>query len=275
MTNQPPGTRLEILLDKNAKLSAHAAAQRERIDNLEKRWADYTARLKFQCAILSMCYSNIRHIPLPVVSRLDEAQDREERQQETLRCVSRLWDELNSSIGFLQYRISGDVPAIANEIKEDVDDHAGLLRDANPFLARLLSGFEGPEVHAAVEEIVQNASSVEVALRSRMKATMEAATRVLDALESLQGGADTVGGEGKCGGGKEVRLVASVTLLRSEASKLRDKALQDAVELKKLQCELAGREGVLRCSLLPPWVVETIIYMFCSHAGSAMMPPLT
>jgi hypothetical protein len=36
--------------------------------------------------------------------RLEEVAAKEEDYQETLLCVNRLWEELNASIGFIQYR---------------------------------------------------------------------------------------------------------------------------------------------------------------------------
>lgn len=43
------------------------------------------------------------HTP-PLACRLEGLADEEEQYKETLLCVNRLWDELNSSIAFLQYR---------------------------------------------------------------------------------------------------------------------------------------------------------------------------
>ena len=36
--------------------------------------------------------------------RLEEASAKEEERQLTLLCVNRLWEELNASIGFIQFR---------------------------------------------------------------------------------------------------------------------------------------------------------------------------
>ncbi len=42
-------------------------------------------------------------LPLPC-RRLEELSAKEEERHETLLCVNRLWEELNASIGFIQYR---------------------------------------------------------------------------------------------------------------------------------------------------------------------------
>ena len=43
-------------------------------------------------------------LPPPPSCRLEEVAAKEEDYQETLLCVNRLWEELNASIGFIQYR---------------------------------------------------------------------------------------------------------------------------------------------------------------------------
>ena len=72
MHSKPPTTRLDLLKDRNDKLSAQAAVQRDQINRLQRR--------------------------------CEEMEDKETRWQETVLVVNRLWDELNSSIAFISYR---------------------------------------------------------------------------------------------------------------------------------------------------------------------------
>lgn len=72
MTSKPPSSRVELLKNRNEKLSAQTSVQREEIHRLQRR--------------------------------LEEAEEAEAKRQETLLCVNRLWEELNSAIAFLNYR---------------------------------------------------------------------------------------------------------------------------------------------------------------------------
>jgi len=72
MSNKPPSKRLELLKDRNSKLSAQVSVQRQEINRLQRT--------------------------------LDDLQDKEEERQETVLCVNRLWEELNGSISFLSFR---------------------------------------------------------------------------------------------------------------------------------------------------------------------------
>jgi hypothetical protein len=72
MTNKPPSKRVDLLKDRNSKLSAQVSVQRQEINRLQRS--------------------------------LDELQDKEEERQETVLCVNRLWEELNGSISFLSFR---------------------------------------------------------------------------------------------------------------------------------------------------------------------------
>lgn len=71
---------------------------------------------------------------------------------------------------------------------------------------------------------------METALRDRMRATLEAAARVLDAVEA--GGSDA--------SGKDPKVAALNTLLRAENGRLRDQALLDETTIRELQVAVAG-----------------------------------
>lgn len=62
----------QLLLDKNAKLSAQVAAQRHEINGLK--------------------------------DRLETLLDDKSKLQEATACVSTVWEELNLAIGFLQFK---------------------------------------------------------------------------------------------------------------------------------------------------------------------------
>ncbi|KAL4423868.1 hypothetical protein ABPG75_001169 [Micractinium tetrahymenae] len=223
-------SRLDLLLDKNAKLSAQCGAQRKQINELEKR--------------------------------LEEVAAKEEARQETLLCVNRLWEELNASIGFIQYRASGRLAEAQQENTEATD--ADLLRKANPFLAKLLAThLAGDKTAEGIAEDFadEDTSDIEQALRKRMHATLEAATAVLQLVE------DKVAAAAACGGGdggdptaaplpspttgsrasnsKDAQLAALNNLLKAENNRLRDQALLDATKIKQLQSSLADREDEL------------------------------
>lgn len=107
--------RLELLVDKNAKLSAQCDVQRREINKLEKRQALAAARagsgclrwlagwLAGGCLQEHKCFS-CGCTDLSALCRLEQSAEREEAYQETLLCVNRLWEELNGAIGFVQYR---------------------------------------------------------------------------------------------------------------------------------------------------------------------------
>lgn len=94
---QPPMGGKKLLLDKNSKLSAQVASQRKEINDL---------RVK--------------------LSKIEET---EMKWQDTAACISSIWDELNRSIGFLQFKyvflcvlrlwpcINGDLPLAFAELK--------------------------------------------------------------------------------------------------------------------------------------------------------------
>ena len=63
---------MDLLKDRNSKLSAQVGVQRQEINRLQRT--------------------------------IDDLQEKEEERQETVLCVNRLWEELNGSIAFLSYR---------------------------------------------------------------------------------------------------------------------------------------------------------------------------
>ncbi|PRW61074.1 E3 ubiquitin- ligase BRE1-like 2 [Chlorella sorokiniana] len=222
--------RLDLLLDRNSKLTAQCDVQRKQINQLEKR--------------------------------LEELAAKEEERHETLLCVNRLWEELNASIGFIQYRATGR-PAEAQQENTEATD-ADLLRKANPFLAKLLSTHLAgdKEAQGIADDFADDASEVEEALRQRMSATLEAATAVLQLVEaqaaagggSAGGDADpdaglpspTTGGtHNRASNSKDAQLAALNNLLKAENNRLRDQALLDATKIKSLQSSLADREDEL------------------------------
>lgn len=126
-------SRLDLLLDRNAKLAAQCDVQRKQLNELEKRQAPRD--LPFHCSanalparpptrscrLRAACQHEKRyhrsdgpsvllHQTSPCLlrpfraGRLEEAAAKEDAHQATLLCVNRLWEELNASIGFIQYR---------------------------------------------------------------------------------------------------------------------------------------------------------------------------
>ena len=129
--------RLDLLVDKNAKLSAQCDAQRKQINALEKRQvtgvvccrapslpvsagtspSGVTPLPAGRCGHCTLVASSAAPACLPppachlpalsccvLLRRLEEVQAQEAARQETLLCVNRLWEELNASIGFIQFR---------------------------------------------------------------------------------------------------------------------------------------------------------------------------
>lgn len=72
MVNKPPSKRLQLLKDRNEKLSAQTHVQREEIHRLQRR--------------------------------LEHLEDKEQQWQDHVLCINRLWEELNNSISFLNFR---------------------------------------------------------------------------------------------------------------------------------------------------------------------------
>lgn len=109
---------------------------------------------------------------------------------------------------------------------------------------------------------MEDLSDVEEALRGRMRATLEAATAVLQLVEEAAarggGGGAADGGSGGAGDGalpspgggkggvraatnsKDAQLAALNNLLKAENNRLRDQALLDATKIKQLASSLAG-----------------------------------
>lgn len=56
------------------------------------------------CMVSALKRSNIQVLFHSDAGRVEEAEAKEEAHQATLLCVNRLWEELNASIGFIQYR---------------------------------------------------------------------------------------------------------------------------------------------------------------------------
>jgi hypothetical protein len=148
--------------------------------------------------------------------------------------------------------------ALANGGGENAEAaDAALLHETNPFLAKLLGAFlpDDAAAKASARSLAEDPGDVEAALRKRFAVTMEAATRVMDAIEQLKsgGGGGGGGGDGDGGGNagnasKQPQVAALNSLLRAENNRLRDQALQDGVKIKQLQSSLAGgaAPGTLR-----------------------------
>jgi cob(I)alamin adenosyltransferase len=68
----PPTKRVDILKDRNEKLSAQLTVQRGEMNRLQRR--------------------------------VTELEEQENARRETLLCVNRLWEELNDSLSFLSFR---------------------------------------------------------------------------------------------------------------------------------------------------------------------------
>ncbi|KAL4539309.1 hypothetical protein Ndes2526B_g02444 [Nannochloris sp. 'desiccata'] len=223
MTNKPPSKRLDLLKDRNSKLSAQVSVQRQEINRLQRT--------------------------------LGDLQDKEEERQETVLCVNRLWEELNGSISFLSFRATGNLSQ--NDTEADENRDSELLEQANPFLAKLLSSCLGGDRLAAstAKSLVEDLSEIETALRKRMSATLEAAARVFEAVEEARCSSLGTPREGGAGGGtptaasasasKESQLAAMNNLLKAENNRLKDQALHDATKIKGLASSLADKEEEL------------------------------
>ena len=128
-----------------------------------------------------------------------------------------------------------------------------------------------PLEQQTTEDFAEDVGDVEEALRGRMRATLEAATAVLQLVEDAaakgaagasdagasgggDGGLPSPGG-GKGGGGragtnsKDAQLAALNNLLKAENNRLRDQALLDATKIKQLASSLAGAMPALAL----PW----------------------
>jgi hypothetical protein len=138
----------------------------------------------------------------------------------------------------------------------DADENrdSELLEHANPFLAKLLSSYlEGDRLAAnTAKSLVDDLSEIETALRKRMSATLEAATRVYEAVEEARSGSLGTPREGGAGGtptaasvSKESQLAAMNNLLKAENNRLKDQALQGATKIKEMASSLADKEEEL------------------------------
>ena len=212
-STQPPMGGKELLLKKNSSLAGQVVAQRREINDLRKR--------------------------------LDTLRETETRWQDTTACVSSLWDELNQSIGFLQFMVGdnsddkdGSIAAPALE-EGSVRD---LLNKANPFLAHMLQAYlpDDPVAKKAAVSLTEDLTATETALRARMMDTLRAATTVLRAIDEMSGG-----GTRPLPGDEEKRLSSLVLMLKAENGRLLKESLQDHAAIKDLEASVADKDAEL------------------------------
>lgn len=119
-----------------------------------------------------------------------------------------------------------------------------LLREGNPFLALLLKNYlpDDPKAAAAAKSLAEDLTETEEALRRKMKETLSAAANVLNIVEDLKKHRfkNDINRESEC------KPMALANLLKSENSKLRNTAIQDAVTIQSLKAAIAGRFGFLQ-----------------------------
>ena len=200
----------ELLLRKNTSLTGQVTAQRQEINGLR--------------------------------SRFQSLEETETKWQETTACVSSLWDELNATIAFLQFKLGGDVKAdqIAAPALEEGSARA-LLTEANPFLAHMLQAYlpDDPVARKAAVSLAEDLTATESALRARMKDTMRAATSVLRAVDEIAASSASR----PLPGPEENRLSSLVALLKAENGRLVKESLQEHVALKNLEANVADKEA--------------------------------
>jgi len=208
----PPMGGKELLLEKNASLVGQVTAQRQEINELRKR-----------------------------MHSLEEA---EAKWQDTAACVSSLWDELNHTIAFLQFKVGEDdkkhaiaAPAL------DEGSARSLLNEANPFLAHMLQAYlpDDPGAKKAAISLAEDLTATESALRDRMKDTMQAASAVLRAVDDLAASSAAR----PLPGPEENRLASLVALLKAENGRLLKESLQEHISLKNLEANVADKEAEL------------------------------
>ncbi len=193
----------KLLLDKNSKLSAQVTVQRKEINKLQRE--------------------------------LQEIMDRELQWQDTIACLNMVWEELNLTISFLKFKVTGQSSELASEPqKEDMEQ---LLRESNPFLALLLQNYlpEDQVAASSAKTLAEDLAETEAALRKKMKDTMSSAAAVLKMVEELKKNGTIAKDEGA-----EAKLSALVTMLKAENKKLRNGMTQDAVLIRNLESEVAG-----------------------------------
>jgi hypothetical protein len=204
----------ELLLRKNTSLAGQVTAQRQEINELR--------------------------------SRVYSLEETETKWQETTACVSSLWDELNDTIAFLQFKVgddgkaNGDDTQIAAPALEE-GSARGLLNEANPFLAHMLQAYvpDDPVARKAAVSLAEDLTATESALRARMKNTMRAATSVLRAVDEIAASSASR----PLPGPEENRLSSLVALLKAENGRLLKESLQDHTAMKKLEATAADKEA--------------------------------
>lgn len=206
----PPMGGKELLIRKNTSLMGQVTAQRHEINDLR--------------------------------NRLHSLQERETKWRDTTACVSSLWDELNATIAFLQFKVGGDGKAdeIAAPSLEDGSARV-LLNEANPFLAHMLQAYlpEDPVARKAAVSLAEDLTATESALRERMKDTMRAATSVLHAVDEFAASSASR----PLPGPDENRLSALVALLKAENGRLLKESIQEHTATKNLEASVADKEA--------------------------------
>ena len=165
-------------------------------------------------------------------------------------CSSFSLTPFSPTIIYFICRTTGKLSTEGIEAEENYD--VDLLEQANPFLAKLVSTFIPSDrlATSTAKSLIENISDVEAGLRKRMAATMDAARRVLEAVEENRGASTPGDGGGAThsinagaasgSAAKESQLAALTSLLKAENNRLRDQALQDASKIKQLESNLAG-----------------------------------
>ncbi|GAB4815094.1 hypothetical protein N2152v2_002140 [Parachlorella kessleri] len=270
MVNKPPTERLELLVDKNAKLAAQLDVQRRLVAQLEKNFYGLQNQAQGQARQPHLTVTSVTKC------RVEAQQHKEERWNEALLCVNRL--------------ARGGAGATATgENTEETD--ASLLQQRNPFLAKLVAAFlpdskQARQVLEREEDEEEGGgegselgpgglAEIEGALRRRMAGTLEAAAQVLTDVEELRSrpaadssaaatgtsaaaddlqptsprgrarGGSSAGGASRDGSSREAQLAALNNLLKAENNRLRDRALKDGHRLRQLANSLADREDEL------------------------------
>ncbi len=165
--------------------------------------------------------------------RLAAHEAREAEYSQTLLCVKRLWEQLNSDVQHM-CNLAGQDPLQAARYPAAAEASAGPLDGDDPFLGALLAGAdEGvvARVQQAREELSEDTTAVEDALVAQSEATRRALSQLLGL---IRGGANGFAGQAPPASALDA-AAAEQRVLSEQCALYRDRLRASEARIKQME----------------------------------------